>query len=223
MRVQLDSGTPAELVVPEGGADRGVVIYPDIMGLRPLFDDLASRLADQRRWAVCVVELFPGQEHLSSVEQRFEAAPRLEDERVVGDAVAAADVLRARAGCEKVAVLGFCMGGMYALKAAASGRFDKAVSFYGMIRVPEGWRGSGQSEPLELLKGVTTPILAVVGGRDPYTPAGDVQQLRALGPQVEAVVYPEAEHGFVHDPSRPAHRADDAADAWAKVFALLAV
>ena len=223
MRIRLESGTAAELVVPEQGAVRGVVIYPDIMGLRPLFDDLASRLAHEQQWAVCVVELFPGQEHLSTVEQRFEAASRLEDERVVGDAVAAAGVLRARAGCDKVAVLGFCMGGMYALKAAASGEFDKAVSFYGMIRVPEGWRGSGQGEPLELLRSVTTPILAVVGGRDPYTPSGDVEQLRAIGPHVEVAVYPDAEHGFVHDSSRPAHRADDASDAWAKVFALLAV
>jgi carboxymethylenebutenolidase len=35
------------------------------------------------------------------------------------------------------------------------------------------------------------------------------------------VRYADAEHGFVHDPSRPAHRADDAADAWSKVIEFL--
>ena len=33
------------------------------------------------------------------------------------------------------------------------------------------------------------------------------------------VRYPSAEHGFVHDPDRPAHRADDAADAWRRAIA----
>jgi dienelactone hydrolase len=35
------------------------------------------------------------------------------------------------------------------------------------------------------------------------------------------VRYEGAEHGFVHDASRPAHRADDAADAWRRVIAFL--
>jgi len=39
----------------------------------------------------------------------------------------------------------------------------------------------------------------------------------------EIVVYASAEHGFVHDPERPAHRADDAADAWSRVLAFLEV
>ena len=221
MRIRLDTGTPIELALPEGAARRGLVVIPDIMGLRPLFDDLVARLARENRWAVAAVELFPDGDHLVTIEQRFGAAPDLDDQRVIGDCAAAADVLRERAGCDVVAVLGFCMGGMYALKAAASGHFDKGVSFYGMIHVPEGWRGSGQAEPLDLLNGSHTPILAIVGGRDPYTPAADVEQLRALGRHVDVVVYPDAEHGFVHDVSRPAHRADDAADAWARVLALL--
>jgi len=35
------------------------------------------------------------------------------------------------------------------------------------------------------------------------------------------VSYEGAEHGFVHDASRPAHRADDAADAWRQVVSFL--
>ena len=39
-----------------------------------------------------------------------------------------------------------------------------------VVRVPGAWRGEGQGEPLELLEGAGTPILAIIGGRDPYTP-----------------------------------------------------
>ena len=38
--------------------------------------------------------------------------------------------------------------------------------------------------------------------------------LEATG--VTVVRYPDAEHGFAHDASRPAHRAHDAADAFAR-------
>ena len=41
----------------------------------------------------------------------------------------------------------------------------------------------------------------------------------ALG--VEIARYEEADHGFVHDASRPTHRADDAADAWRRAVAFL--
>ena len=216
MRVELPSGTPAEVARPETYPARGLVVIPDIMGLRPLFDDLTARLAGEHDWAVAAVEPFPHQE-LSSLEDRFRAIPAGGDGRLLADIAGAADVL----ATDRVAVLGFCMGGMYALKAAASGRFDRAVSFYGMIRLPADWKSAGQREPLELLDaGSPCPILAIIGGRDPYTPPDDVAALqRRAG--VEVAIYPEAEHGFVHDAARPAHRSADAADAWAKTLAFL--
>jgi carboxymethylenebutenolidase len=220
VRINLPSGTPAELALPGGTPNRGVALAPDIMGLRPLFDDLCARLAADRGWAVCAADPFPGQEQLS-IDERRAALVNLRDDDRVGDLVAAADALGAQ-GCERVAVMGFCMGGMYALKASGTGRFDRAVSFYGMIRVPADWQGPEQADPLDLVAGTATPILAIVGGQDPYTPPDDVEALRAVGDRVTVVVYPDAEHGFVHDPARPAHRAGDAADAWDRVAEFLA-
>jgi carboxymethylenebutenolidase len=110
-------------------------------------------------------------------------------------------------------MIGFCMGGMYCFKAAAMKRFSRIASFYGMIRLPEAWRGDGQGEPLSLLgDGDAGSVLAIIGNRDTWTPDPDVAALRATGAQV--VEYGEAEHGFAHDSSRPAHRVDDAADAF---------
>jgi carboxymethylenebutenolidase len=118
-------------------------------------------------------------------------------------------------------VIGFCQGGMFSLKAAADGRFDRAVSFYGMVRLPEGWTSPTMAEPLDVLAaGDPVPILLIAGTEDPYVPAADAADLEATG--AEVVIYPGAEHGFVHDASRPTHRADDAADAWRRVAQLLA-
>ncbi|HEV7887278.1 MAG TPA: dienelactone hydrolase family protein [Acidimicrobiales bacterium] len=222
MRVTLPSGTPAELALPPGSRPPalGLVVHPDIGGLRPLYDEMCARLAAEQGWAVCAVEPFPGRESMT-LEERMEAAPGLVDEEHVGDLLAAADLLAAEHPAPTVAVMGFCMGGMYAMKAAGTGRFDKAVAFYGMIRVPEAWRGSGQGEPLQaLLQPGACPVLAVIGSKDVWTPPEDVESLRAI-PTVTVAEYPEAEHGFVHDPSRPAHRPDDAADAWRQALAFL--
>lgn len=204
----LASGTAVTVTRPSGEPQRGVVLVPDIMGLRSLFDDLAERLADQYDWAVAAFEPWPGQEDLPA-DERKDHVRRLDDRRLLADATGAADLL----GVEPVAVLGFCMGGMVALKAASLDRFDRAVSFYGMVRVPDAWRSPTMGDAIDMLTdGLAAKVLAIVGTEDPYVPASDAADLEACGGTV--IRYEGAEHGFVHDPSRPTHRPDDAADAW---------
>lgn len=217
MRTTLPNGTPMEVAQPEASPARGLVVIPDVMGLRPLFDDLCARLAAEHRWRVAAIEPFPGREEMPLEERLEHGVADLEDDRLLGDARAAADHL----GTERTAVLGFCMGGMFSLKAAGIGCFDRAVSFYGMITVPKQFRGPGQREPLEYLNREACAVLAILGGKDHWTPPDDIEALRELE-HVDVVVYPEADHGFVHDPARPAHRADDAADAWRRVAEFLA-
>jgi carboxymethylenebutenolidase len=215
MREQLPSGTPIEVSRPtDRDPSRGLVLIPDIGGLRPLFDDLVARLANENGWAVAAVEPFPGREQMT-LEERMNAMAALDDDGQLADVLAAADVL----AVEPVGVLGFCMGGMYTMKAASTGRFDRAVPFYGMIRVPDAWRGPKQRDALDMLRespGTAERVLAVIGTADPYTPPDDVKALEEAGATV--VRYEGAEHGFVHDASRPAHRPNDAADAWRRAI-----
>jgi carboxymethylenebutenolidase len=221
MRETLASGTTVEVALPEGPPVRGMVVIPDIAGLRPLFDDLAATLVAERHWAVAEVDPFPGLD-LPTMDERFAAIPEQNDQRIIDDCVAAADLLAERTGVRRVGVLGYCLGGMCAYKAASSGRFDRAVTFYGMIRLPLAWRGPFQREPIDVIREPRTcPILSIIGDRDPYTPPEDVALLSAYRGIVTTVIFPDAEHGFVHDPSRPAHRPDDAADAWRQVAAFL--
>lgn len=212
MRITLPSGTHAEIAGT--GSDRGLVVAPDIFGLRPLYDDMVAGFA--RDWGViaCAPEPFPSQQLGTELDGRYAAVPGLDDAHHLDDLLFAADAT----GCEEVSLIGFCMGGMYAFKAARSDRFRRICAFYGMIRLPEPWHGPGQREPLDCLAvGHPERVLAIIGGVDPYTPAPDVEALRAAG--VTVVEYPEGDHGFAHDAARPAHRAEDAADAFARAKA----
>jgi carboxymethylenebutenolidase len=213
---------------PEGMPRSGIVLHPDLMGIRPLFDDLCRRLATHG-FAVCSPEPFArapadvrGAEDSAA---RMAYLPKLEDDLQLDDLERAADHLVIEDDVSEVAVLGFCMGGMQTLKAAATGRFDRAVPFYGMIRLPANWQGGGVREPLATAAEVC-PTLAIFGSVDPFTPAADIDALRVAWQgrtDCEIVVYEGADHGFVHAPERPVHRAEDAADAWKRVLAFLGV
>ncbi|MEY3987126.1 MAG: hypothetical protein RL080_466 [Actinomycetota bacterium] len=208
MRIVLPSGTQASVSLVDKAA-RGLVIAPDIFGLRPLFDDMVERLSREWQMSVIAVEPFPGQTLSEEIADRFAAAAHLDDELHLRDLTEAADYL----GTSRVGLMGFCIGGMYCFKAGRSSRFDRIASFYGMIHVPEAWAGPGQGDPIEQLRaGHPDRVLALIGTQDPYTPPDHVNELRAVGVSVRE--YPEAVHAFAHDPARPVHRPDDAADAF---------
>lgn len=210
MRITLPSGTSAE-IVHHDSPRMGLVVAPDIFGLRPLYDDMVQQFSNEWQMSVCAVDPFPGLELGPEIEPRFAAVPSLNDEVNLRDLLEAADALQTPV----VGLIGFCMGGMYCFKAARSERFFRIASFYGMITLPEAWRSPSQGEPLGmLLSGYAENVLAIVGGQDHYTPIVDIDQLRSTGAQV--ALYPEAEHGFAHDASRPAHRPEDAADSYAR-------
>ena len=211
MRITLPSGTPAE-IVHHPSPKMGLVIAPDIFGLRPLYDDMVARFSEQWQMSVVAVEPFAHSDLGPDVEPRFAAVPHLRDDDQLRDLYEAADAL----ATPVVGLMGFCMGGMYCFKAARTERFARIASFYGMITLPKDWKSSTQGEPLAMLiNGYADNVLAIIGGKDHYTPEADVAQLRATGAQV--VLYPDADHAFAHDAQRPVHRPDDAADAFARV------
>ena len=150
------------------------------------------------------------------MEERLALIPTNDDERFLGDVVAAAELL----GTERTAAIGFCQGGMWAYKSATLDVIDRAVAFYGMVRTP--WARDGFGDAIDFLtRPGRKPVLSINGGIDKWTPESDLDDIRGL-PDIEVVVYPEADHAFVHAPDRPTHRPDDAADAWRRAAAFLA-
>jgi dienelactone hydrolase len=220
-------GTPVDAIHarPDARPDAGLVVHPDMLGVRELFDDLCHRLATHGFAVACAEPFarFPREVRDGDAPVRMAHMKDMDDDVQLGDLATAAAFLAETDGVERVSILGFCMGGMYTLKAAATGVFDRAAPFYGMIRLPDDWKGSGQREPLDTA-GHVCPTLATFGGVDPWNPADDIDALRAAWrdrDDCEIVVYPDADHGFVHAPERPAHRPDDAADAWQRALAFL--
>jgi carboxymethylenebutenolidase len=219
-RIVLPTGTPAIVGRPDAPASRGLVLWPDIGGLRPLFEDHVQRLVDELGWVVCAVEPFPGRERMT-LEERFAAMPGLDDADKLADLEAATDVCaEAIDGDPGIGALGFCMGGMLAMKSVASSRIDRAAAFYGMIRMPEDWRGPGLGDAIDVVRTRPGDLLGIFGLQDPWCPVSQIDELEATGAYV--VRYPDADHGWAHDATRGNYRAADAADAWQRAEAFLA-
>jgi carboxymethylenebutenolidase len=215
MRITLPSGTEA-IMVKHPNPKMGLVIAPDIFGLRPLYDEMVERLSAEWEMSVIAVEPFPGKNVDATIESRVAVLPELNDNDNLRDLLEGADVL----GTETTGLMGYCMGGMYCFKSALHERFVRIASFYGMIVMPPAWKGPGHAEPLAcMINGYADNVLAILGGEDPYTPEADIAQLRATGAQI--AFYPEANHAFAHDASRPSYRKEDADDAYAKTKAWL--
>jgi carboxymethylenebutenolidase len=214
MQIELSSGTAAFVQrPPTKSAALGVVLATDIFGLRPAFENLATRLAAQRGWTVVATDSLP-QLSGRGFDERMAALPELDDDRQLGDLELAADA----AGCDRVALVGFCMGGSFAMKARPRGRFERIVSFYGMVHPL--WAGPGQADPLERAAAATeVPLLAIAGEEDEFVPAEHLAELE----QAKATVlrFAGAGHAFAHDPEAESFRPEAAADAWGHAHAFL--
>ena len=233
---QLSSETKVIVAIPEESHGLGLVFHPDIFGLTPKVDDAIFQIA-ARGVPTIAVEPFTRLEKNGFDGERDEDGqiPRevkmrrvkeLDDVEQCADLLAAAQILRSQHACEKVALIGFCIGGMYSFKAAGVGLFDAVVSCYGMITLPEHWEGKGQRQPLDyLMMESVSPLLAIIGGKDTYAGDEDLQKFqdvltsplhKEIGSHIE--IFENAEHAFMHDPKRESFRFQDSKDAWALAF-----
>jgi carboxymethylenebutenolidase len=89
----------------------------------------------------------------------------------------------------KIAVMGLCMGGGFALLLGKTGLFQVSAPFYG--QVPENLIG-------------ICPVVASYGGRDKML-LKDAQRLEqdlpALGIPYDMKIYPQAGHSFMNRPA----------------------
>ena len=114
----------------------------------------------------------------------------------------------------KVGVLGFCMGGQLAYRAAASGKPDAAVSYY----------GGEIHNHLDLAGQINQPILFHYAGLDGLIPASAVDQVRkAFEGRKDANIhhYEDVDHGF-NCWGRPAYNQRAAALARGRTLVFLA-
>lgn len=193
----------------------GLVLIPDVHGVSPLYHAIGATLA-AAGFHTLVLDVYSreGAPRLPDFEavQRWLAA--LPDARVLADVDAAARHLSTRAEVrgDAIGVVGFCVGGQYAIMAACrSDRLSAAVAFYGMLR--HGRPGPAKlPPPLETAATIRCPLLGLFGGDDPLIPATDVEALRAdlerSGRPFALHTFPGAGHAFMNDRRPESYRPD---------------
>jgi len=205
--------------VPEGqGPWPGAVVVHDAISYGPDNESTSARIA-----AAGFIAITP---NLYSRGGRVRCVTRVMRElltqrgRAFDDILAARDHIRSMPECTgSVGVVGFCMGGQFALVLAPKG-FGASAPFYG-TPLPRHLS--------ETLDGAC-PIVASFGRRDPLGIGAPARLRKAAGDKgiaADIKVYPDAGHAFANKlPGQPLLRItgfgyDDAAteDAYGRVFA----
>jgi carboxymethylenebutenolidase len=142
-----DGVADAYLVHPKAGRHPGVLIWPDIFGLRPAFKEMATRLAEAG-YAVVVINPFyrtkkaptapdrPDFNDPPTREALMTLAGTLTPDTATTDAKAFVAFLDSQPSVDKkrkMATTGYCMGGPFVLRTAATlpDRIGAGATFHG--------------------------------------------------------------------------------------------
>ena len=207
--------TGGYLATPKQGNGPGVIVIQEWWGLVDHIKDVCDRFADEG-FVALAPDLYHGKATKSPDEAgKLMMAMRIDEaER---DLSAAAQYLSTQDSTtsEKVGVVGFCMGGALALYTATRNESVGAcVVFYG-----------GHPKVKPDLPNLHSPVLGLYGENDRSVTPDSVRQLerevKALGKQIEVVIYSGADHAFFNDTRPQVYNAEAAADAWRRTIAFL--
>ncbi len=197
----------------------GVVVIQDVFGLSDDMRIQADRLSAAGYLAL-VPSLYSGRGVRCVVSTML--ASRSGKGPVYEDIEAARRLLAEREDCSgRVGIIGFCMGGGFALLCAPRGKYAAASVNYGEV----------PSDAETVLAG-SCPIVASYGGRDLMGKAHPERleaALTALGVPHDVKLYPAAGHSFMSPKPAPIapltalarlnYDKEAAEDAWQRIFA----
>lgn len=228
-----DGSCDAYFVAPGKGKFPGVLVWPDIMGLRPAFRQMADRLAASG-YAVLVVNQFyrsvkapflAAGESFDNPDVRARIMPYtkvLSPEGTVKDATAFTTWLDQQRQVDTrrgLATTGYCMGGpmVFRTAAARADRVRTAATFHG-----GGLVGDKPDSPNTLIPGMKARFLIAIAESDDQKAPGDKDVLKAafaaakLPAEIE--VYAGTMHGWCPPDSRVYNPAQ-AEKAWGRMLA----
>ncbi|MBV8536818.1 MAG: dienelactone hydrolase family protein [Alphaproteobacteria bacterium] len=206
-------------ISPQGGAV-GLLILSEMFGVSPAMQDAAREFA-RAGIPTLVPNIFwrsrdngvlgyEGQDR----ERAQSRADKLEAVAVCEDVELAIKALKRRVPeLRRIAALGHCIGGTFAVTALGRTHLAAAISYYG-FRISEMGDGFARlDKPAQLHYGLA----------DPYIPVSEVEAVKALSrgnPHIAVFEYPEARHSFCN-PYRPMYEEAHARTARERTLSLL--
>jgi carboxymethylenebutenolidase len=204
------------LYTPSGsGPFPGIVVIHEWWGLNDWVKEQASKLADQG-YAALAIDLYRGKvaDNPNTAHELMRGVP---EDRAARDLHAAVEFLKSQPSVRKdrIASIGWCMGGGYSLNVALNEpTLTAAVINYGHLA----------TDPAAL-HNINAAILGNFGGQDQGIPPEDVKKfeeaLKKDGKKADLKIYPDAGHAFENPNNKSGYRANDAADAWQRTVKFL--
>lgn len=218
---------PMDVIVSAttGSVRGGVVVVQEAFGLTGHIERVTEALADAGYIAIAPALFHRCEDQVFGYGDYDRLGPvimTLTRETIEIDIDAAfAELVRNRVPEDRLAIMGFCMGGSVTLETAARRSLAAAVTFYG------GGLADGRfglAPGIESAARLRTPWLGLYGDLDEHIPIDEVEQVRIAAASsdvdTEVVRYAEADHGF-HCDERPSFHAESSSDAWRRALEFL--
>ena len=225
-----DGSADCYFVHPASGTAPGVLIWPDIFGLRPAFRQMGKRLAESG-YAALVVNPFyrtkkaPTAEAGSAtpIQDVMPLARSLNETTQMTDAKAFTawlDSQKPVAKDRKMGTQGYCMGGPFALRTAAAvpDRIGAVASFHGGGLVTD----QPNSPHLQASRSKAQFLIAIAENDDKRAPNDKTvlkETFAKAGLPAEIEVYAGAAHGWC-PPDSKVYNEPQAEKAWSRLLAL---
>ena len=225
-----DGTCDAYFVHVASGAAPGVLIWPDIFGLRPAFRQMGKRLAESG-YSVLVVNPFYRQQKAPTaskgantpIPELLPLAKPIQNSTVqLSDAKAFTAWLDSQAPVaknRKIGTQGYCMGGPMAFRTASANpdRVGAVASFHG-----GGLVTKDPDSPHLLVSKTKAALLVAIAANDDMRSPDEKNVLKETfaksGNAAEIEVYSGA-HGWC-PPDSTVYKMDDAEKAWTRLLAL---
>src|SRR5213596_2463025 len=225
-----DGAADCYFVHPASGTAPGVLVWPDIFGLRPSFRQMGKRLAESG-YSVLVVNPFyrtkkaptADQGSATPIPSLMPLAQSLNETTQMTDAKAFIPWLDAQASVaknKKIGTQGYCMGGPFAFRTAAAmpGRIGAVATFHGGGLVTD----MPNSPHLQAAKTKAQFLIAIAANDDMRSP-NEKNVLKETFANAklpaEIEVYAGAAHGWC-PPDSGVYNEPQAEKAWSRLIAL---
>ena len=196
----ITAGRVCGLITHADRARAGVLILPTITGVDAPMKDRAAVLADAGLTSM-IWDPYPGEPPPADLAEAQVRAPKLNDGAVDSMADCVTHMLE-KLKLPAVAVLGFCLGGRYAvLLAARDKRLFACVPYYPSIRIPMS--PNQTLDAVALASDIRCPVHMVHAGADQVFVQAAFEKVRDALERRQAPTFVQVHPGAVHSFLRP--------------------